>query len=114
MSTTKLAEAAKALLAACDKSVYTNDYCGLEVSKHDAAQVNAAIEALRAALASYEATKAVPPTPKLTYTGGWWAITGARLIVESIHPVGYTTHRELDNAERKKWADWFKALKDAT
>lgn len=56
---------------------------------------------------------AVPPPPKLTYTGGWWAITGARLIVETRHPVGYTTHRELANDERQKWADWFRALKEA-
>jgi hypothetical protein len=50
MSAAKLAEAAKALLTACDTSVYTTDYCGLEVSKHDATQVTAAIEALREAL----------------------------------------------------------------
>ena len=58
MSTTTLAEAAKALLAACDTSVYMNDYCGLEVSKHDAAGVNEAIEGLRKAL---EAAPAVEP-----------------------------------------------------
>lgn len=56
---------------------------------------------------------AVPPPPKLIYTGGWWAITGARLIVETHHPAGYTTHRELANDERQKWADWFKAMKEA-
>jgi len=50
MNETKLADAAKALVEACDKSIYMNDYCGLEVSKHDATQVNAAIEALREAL----------------------------------------------------------------
>jgi hypothetical protein len=68
MSTTKLAEAAKALLTACDKSVYTTDYCGLEVSKHDATQVTAAIEALREALEAKPAP-AEPVAWAISYDG---------------------------------------------
>jgi hypothetical protein len=62
MSNDKLTNAAKALLAACDKSVFMDDYLGLVVSKHDAAAVNAAIEALREAL---EAAPAEPVGWKL-------------------------------------------------
>lgn len=43
--------AAQQLLGALDKSLYMNDYCGLEVSKHDQPDVTDAIENLRAALA---------------------------------------------------------------
>ena len=61
MSNDKLADAAKALLAACDKSVFGDACIGLVVSKHDAAAVNAAIEALREAL---EAAPAPEPLTK--------------------------------------------------
>ncbi len=47
-------------------------------------------------------------SPKLK-TGGWWALTGSRLVVESVHPAGGTTHRELSDAERKAWAAFIEA-----
>lgn len=47
--------------------------------------------------------------PKLR-TGGWWALTGSRLIVESAHPAGGTTHRELSDAERAEWAAWIASV----
>ena len=49
-----LRTAAQQLLGALDKSLYMNDYCGLEVSKHDQPDVTDAIENLRAALAEPE------------------------------------------------------------
>jgi hypothetical protein len=69
MNESNLAEAAKALLTACDTSVYTNDYCGLEVSKHDATQVTAAIEALREALEAKPAPTVEPLTCAISYDG---------------------------------------------
>lgn len=46
--------AAQQALEALDKSLYMNDYCGLEVSKHDQPDVTDAIENLRAVLAEPE------------------------------------------------------------
>jgi len=49
-----LRKAAAQVLEALDKSLYMNDYSGLEVSKHDQPDVKDAIESLRAALAKPE------------------------------------------------------------
>lgn len=55
-----------------------------------------------------ERWKQLRTTPRLR-TGGWWSLTGARIIVESNHPAGMTTHRELTDAERAEWAAWLGA-----
>jgi hypothetical protein len=115
---TTLREAAQQALEALE-GVFEGDEKGAQYwtvtgGTYEAVYCKHAITALKAALEQPEQEPvAVPPPPKLTYTGGWWAITGARLIVETRHPVGYTTHRELGNDERQKWADWFKAMKEA-
>lgn len=49
-----LLEAANNLLRTLDNHVYVNDYCGLEVSKHNAPAVTNAIEALRQVVNSHE------------------------------------------------------------
>ena len=51
---TPMQKAAQQLLEALDKSLYMNDYCGLEVSKHDQPDVTDAIENLRTAIKAAE------------------------------------------------------------
>ncbi len=63
---------------------------------------------LRAEVARLHATLGKAP-PKLR-TGGRWALTGARLIVESNHPAGMTTHRELTDKERADWCAWLASM----
>jgi len=58
--------------------------------------------------AVYAEREALQP-PRLK-TGGWWDVTGARLIVRSTHPSGMTTHRELSDAERVEWAEWMQRV----
>lgn len=48
----KIKMALEALIAALDEHSYTNDYCGIEVSKHNAPKVWNAIEEARSALAA--------------------------------------------------------------
>jgi len=50
--TTPLQEAVANLLRVLDECLYTNDHCGLEVDKEDEAEVTAAIDAARTALAA--------------------------------------------------------------
>jgi len=63
---------------------------------------------LRAEVARLRASLWNAP-PKLR-TGGRWALTGARLIVESNHPAGMTTHRELTDKERAEWCAWLASM----
>lgn len=70
--------AAKQLLGALDKSLYMNDYCGLEVSKHDQPDVTDAIENLRAALAE----------PQEPVAWGLFAKVGGEFVLQ--HPVRFS------------------------